>query len=96
MPIENNNPITIPATEEKTFPHWWVQSIHVSTPSPTKAGHANITICPYNSTTQEVFSSSRESIIVDNIWDEAQAKPEVAAAINAIIEAVNVLKNSQS
>lgn len=96
MLIENNNPITIPATEEKTFPHWWVKSIHVNTPSPTSKGTAHILICPYNSNTKEVLNQESEMIMIDDVWSEAQDKPEVAAAIQAIVEAVNVLKNSQS
>ena len=34
--------------------------------------------------------------MIEDVWSEAQDKPEVAAAIQAIVEAVNVLKNSQS
>ena len=96
MLIQNTNPVTIPAAEEKTFPHWWVKSIHVNTPSPTSKGTAHILICPYNSDTKEVFNGQSEPIIIADVWSEAQDKPEVAAAIQAIVEAVNVLKNSQS
>ena len=72
MPIQNNNPIILSATNEKTFPHLWIRSISIQTPSPQSKGSASIVVCGYNSDTQEILTSSSKLIKVEDLFGAAQ------------------------
>jgi hypothetical protein len=92
MLLENINPIVIPATEAKTFPNFWVTRIIMDTPSPTE-GRVFIELKPYNAITKEILNSP-ERINIQDFWQKSELVPEIPAAIEAILAAVNAIKDN--
>lgn len=92
MLIQNTEPVVIPQTEAKTYPHLWISRVLIEAPNVDNA-RAYIELHPYNSTTKEILKDSSERIHIDNIWSSAQENPAIQDAINALLEAVNVIKN---
>jgi hypothetical protein len=92
MLIQNTEPVVIPQAEAKTYPHLWISRVLIDAPSVDNA-RAYIELHPYNSTTKEILNSSSERIHIDNIWSSAQENPAIQDAINALLEAVNAIKN---
>ena len=90
--LNNTTPIIIPASEQKTFPHLWVSRIIMDTPSPTE-GRVLIELKPYNAETKEIFDKT-ERINIQDFWAKAAQIPEIPAAIEAILAAVNAIKNN--
>lgn len=91
MTLNNQQPIVIPATEEKTFPHLWLKNIHIHSDSLTK-GMIMISASPYNSSTKEIGDGVVKNIHVMNLWKAVDEVPEVALAMNAILEAIEPLE----
>ena len=92
MLIQNTQPVIVPQVEAKTYPHLWVSRIIIDTPSVTD-GRVHIELNAYNSNTKEILESSRSRIDIENIWSAMEQNPAIATAMNAILEAVNQLKN---
>jgi hypothetical protein len=92
MLIQNTQPVVVPQVEAKTYPHFWVSRIIIDTPSATD-GRVHIELSAYNSDTKEILNSSRSRIDIENIWSAAAENPTIANAMNAILQAVNELKN---
>jgi hypothetical protein len=93
MPLENPNPIVVPQTPEKAFPHLWIYNIIIHAPS-TTTGHITIETLPYNGD-EQIIGEGRfvETIHTSDLWEAVNEVPEVAAAMQAIIDAVIPLKN---
>lgn len=92
MLIQNTQPVVVPPVDAKTYPHFWVSRIIIDTPSTTE-GRVSIELNAYNSDTKEILKSSRNRIDVENIWSAMEQNPAIANAMNAILQAVNELKN---
>lgn len=91
MLIENTTPIVIPASEEKTFPNFWVSRIIMDTPS-LDQGKVFIELKPYNAVTKEILDKT-ERISINDFWAKSAQIPEIPLAIEAILAAVNAIKN---
>jgi hypothetical protein len=90
MIINNDITITIPASDAKQFPHLWLKNINISSNSADK-GLIMISTAPYNSQTKEIGNGTAKNIMVRNLWKAVEEVPEVAAAMNAILAAVEPL-----
>jgi hypothetical protein len=91
MLIENTSPIVVPASDEKVFPNFWVSRIIMDTPSP-KEGRVLIELKPYNSETKEILDQV-ERISIPDFWAKSAQIPEIPTAVQAILAAVNAIKN---
>ena len=92
MALINPNPIEIPATEAKEFPHVWLSNIIIHAPS-TTSGRITIECLPYNGNTKEIEEGKfMQSISTDNLWKALAEVPEVAQAMGAIFTALQPLK----
>ena len=91
MILNNEQPITIAATEEKQFPHLWLRNIRIDSNS-TNKGTIMISAAPYNSSTKEIGGGIVKNIHTMDLWKAVDEVPEVAAAMNAILAAVEPLE----
>ena len=91
MALNNNQPIVIQAVEEKQFPHLWLKNIHINTNSPSE-GMIMITSVPYNDETKEVGPGVVKNIMITDLWSAIENVPEAAAAMQAIIAAIEPLE----
>jgi hypothetical protein len=92
MPLENPNPIVVPQTPEKAFPHLWIYNIIVHAPS-TTTGHITIETLPYNGD-EQIIGEGRfvETIHTSDLWEAVNEVPEVAMAMGAIFNAIEPLR----
>ncbi len=95
MPINNETTVTVPAVvavPEKTYPHLWLSDIHIQA-SDTTNGVVNLQAVPYDGATGEVAKDVPVEVITSsNLWGAVVEVPEVAAAMQAIFDAVEPLK----
>ena len=92
MPIINENPVVIPPTAEKLFPHQWIYNLSCHCPSISQ-GRISIELIPYNADTLEFGPSSGLEVVTTNfLWEAIQEVPEVADAFTAVINSVEPLK----
>jgi len=95
MPIDLPSPVVIPATPEKVLSAVWLRSIVIESPSVFES-RATITELPFSPTTGEIAPGSMAVFWTSpNLFDPAlqAAVPSVQAALNAIVAAVEDLKN---
>lgn len=92
MAIELEEPIVLEPRDLKVFPHLWLWKIIVDTPN-DQVGTVSVYAYPWNANTNEQLTTSPEYIECRDIWKCAEEVPEVAAAIDAIIEAITPMKN---
>ena len=90
MAITSKTPLTIPATAAKEYPHIWLRTIKVLTPS-AERGTIEIQSRPYNGETGEIADGPTETISC-SAWEAAANVPEVALAMGAIFAAVPALE----
>ena len=106
-PIPRNEPFVIPARPEETFDSVWLRSINIYAPeinaSGNNQGNINIEMLPYDSTNDKIWSTAdNEGVEYLNVpsrtngrktfWDAVNEVPEVAIAMNSIIEAIPALR----
>ena len=92
MTLNNPNPVTEPAIEEKTFPHLWLYNILVHAPS-VESGRIKIETLPYNSDTKEIGSGKNKVTIETNdLWQAVSEVPEVEQAMQSIFQAIEPLR----
>jgi hypothetical protein len=92
MPIAPDQPIVIPPTPEQDFPLQWVFNLRVID-STSSSGGVYIELLPYNPTTQELGPWNLVEIVqTDKLWQAASEVPEVAAAMQAVIDCVGPLR----
>ena len=106
-PIPRNEPFVIPARPEETFDSVWLRSINIYAPqinaSGNNQGSINIEMLPYDSSNDKIWSTAdNEGVEYLNIpsrvngrksfWDAVNEVPEVAIAMNSIIEAIPALR----
>jgi len=95
MPITNTQPITVPASSEKTFDSIWIKRVIINTPTPSGRSFAEILVCPYSTQDQSIYEGQQKRLEIPNILEKAQTNPKIAAAMQAIIEAVDSIINEQ-
>ena len=106
-PIPRNEPFVIPARPEETFDSVWLRTINIYSPqinaSGNNEGSINIEMLPYDSSNDNIYSTAdNEGVEYLNIpsrvngrksfWDAVNEVPEVAIAMNSIIEAIPALR----
>jgi hypothetical protein len=93
MPIVNPNPVIVPPTPEVVYPYIWLYNIMIHAPT-IDTGRITIETLPYNADTQSIGSGDYiQTIQTDLLWQAVAEVPEVAAAMQAIIDAVEPLNN---
>lgn len=92
MTLDNPNPVTEPAIEEKSFPHLWLYNILVHAPS-VESGRIKIETLPYNSDTKEIGGGKNKLVIeTSDLWAAVNEVPEVAQAMQSIFQAIEPLR----
>ena len=106
-PIPRNEPFVIPARPEETFDSVWLRSINIYAPQINASGNSegsiNIEMLPYDSTNDKIWTTAdNEGVEYLNVpsrvngrksfWDAVNEVPEVAIAMNSIIEAIPALR----
>jgi len=106
-PIPRNEPFVIPARPEETFDSVWLRSINIYAPeinaSGNNQGSINIEMLPYDSTNDKIWTTAdNQGVEYLNVpsrvngrksfWDAVNEVPEVAIAMNSIIEAIPALR----
>lgn len=89
--LNNSEPIVIPAVPEKQFPHLWLKDIHINSNSPSE-GMIMISSAPYNAETKEVGPGTVKNIMIRDLWAAIENVPEAAIAMQAIIAAIEPLE----
>ena len=91
--IQADEPVVIPAVEQKTFDAQWIYNLVVHAPTLT-TGRVAVELLPYNSQTHELGPGEFiESFTTDKLWQAVAEVPEMAVALGAIISAVPAMKN---
>jgi hypothetical protein len=91
MLIDNTTPIVVAASEQMVFRNLWVSKIVMDTPF-SRNGNVLIELNPFNSETNQILNKT-ETIYINNLTEKSQTIPEISAAIEAILVAVNAIKN---
>lgn len=92
MPITPEQPIVVPPQAGATFAQQWIYNLVVHSPA-TDSGRVLIELLPFDATTQTIGSSSLvETIQTDQLWKASAEVPEVAAAMQAVINCVGPLR----
>jgi hypothetical protein len=92
--IDNPNPITIAASEEKTFPNAYIVGLHLTTTDTAGTRQPlRVTLRPYNQAAAELDPNQSHNFTLDikNIWTEAARVPLLAQTIGSIISVVALL-----
>lgn len=90
MPIPLDPPIVIPAVAAKTYDTWFYQHFHVSNLTAT-GGELVFSKVPMNSATGEFLPGEAKGFRVP-IWEAAEAIPEAAAALQAVLAALPLIE----
>jgi hypothetical protein len=87
MPIPNPNPIYIPPSPGEEFNSLWLSTIYINTQN-SQSGFVNICTLPYDELNDRIASEKYMSnISTERLWDAVREVPEVAAAMDAILNA---------
>ena len=92
MPITPEQPIIVPPQASTVFDQQWIYNLVVHAPT-VDSGRVLIELLPFNATEQTIGSSQHLEVIqTDKFWQAANAVPEVAAAMQAVINCVGPLR----
>lgn len=95
MPIESENPITLPATTEKVFNQWWIRRLVIDAPDAN--GKVSIEAVFTRATTRneqgvmELMPNSDVVYSLNDLFALAANDPAVAALVDGIIAQVGLL-----
>lgn len=88
MPINNPNPITIPAVAATQADAVWVRNLTISAPTLTGKITATIQLVPYSSITGVVLNNQSKVISIPDVAAAASTDADLAAAFAAVSAAV--------
>jgi len=89
--IESNEPIVVPATQEKTYSKYWMKSLSVYAPSPTEKTSLTAVFIPFDGQ-GSVLAEGHETILSqDDLFAVAGQDPSVAQAMGAVLIAMKNL-----
>jgi hypothetical protein len=92
MPITPDQPIVVPPTGGITFDQQWVYNLVVHAPA-IDSGRVLIELLPFDQSTGTIGPASLlETIQTDKLWQAASEVPEVATAMQAVIDCVGPLR----
>jgi len=87
MPALISPPITIPATEAKTFDEWFFTQFLCQNLHDDALASLQVVQVPRNGTTNEYHHGGTESV-TGSFWDVVQNVPSAAAAMQATLAAL--------
>lgn len=86
--ITNPTPIVTEAVPLKTYDELWIYSLNAMSPS-TSSGSITIELLPYNRSLNELGpSDAKITLTTDKFFEALEQVPELAAAFQAVINAV--------
>jgi len=91
MPIENENPLVIPAESEKTLSQIWVSSLNVNVPTASD-GSLYMQLRPCDAATGEIADEEYAKGLHLNFWEVISEIPEAAAAMQSVFDAVPAIE----
>lgn len=91
MPIENQNPLVIPAEAEKTLSQIWVSSLSVNVPTASD-GSLYMQLRPCDAESGEIADEEYARGLHLNFWEVISEVPEAAAAMQSVFEAVPAIE----
>ena len=92
MPITPEQPIVVPPQAGITFDQQWIYNLVVHSPT-VDSGRVLIELLPFDPATQTIGSSALLEIVqTDQLWQAAAEVPEVAAAMQAVIDCIGPLR----
>jgi hypothetical protein len=83
MPIQINGSgsFEIPS---KTYDSVWITNISIVSMSPTQRSVARISVCPWNTSTNEIDKTQTKTISIPDVFDAATSSSYVATAMQNI------------
>ena len=91
MPIENENPLVIPAEAEKTLSQIWVSSLSVNVPTASD-GSLYMQLRPCDAATGEIADEEYAKGLHLSFWEVISEVPEAAAAMQSVFDAVPAIE----
>jgi hypothetical protein len=93
MPIIPDQPIVVPAVPAETYTEQWIYNLVVHSPA-INSGRVQIQLLPFDPTVPKIGPGELlENIESDKLWDAVAEVPEVAAAMQAVLDAVGPLRD---
>jgi hypothetical protein len=92
MPIIPEQPIVVPPVPGETYTEQWIYNLVVHSPA-INSGRVQIQLLPFDPTVPKIGPGELlENIETDRLWDAVAEVPEVAAAMQAVLDAVEPLR----
>jgi hypothetical protein len=92
MPIIPEQPIVVPPVPGETYTEQWIYNLVVHSPA-INSGRVQIQLLPFDPTVPKIGPGELlENIETDRLWDAVAEVPEVAAAMQAVLDAVGPLR----
>jgi hypothetical protein len=92
MPIIPDQPIVVPPVPGETYTEQWIYNLVVHSPA-INSGRVQIQLLPFDPVAPKIGPGELlENIETDRLWDAVAEVPEVAAAMQAVLDAVGPLR----
>jgi hypothetical protein len=92
MPIIPDQPIVVPPVPGETYTEQWIYNLVVHSPA-INSGRVQIQLLPFDPVAPKIGPGELlENIETDRLWDAVAEVPEVAAAMQAVLAAVEPLR----
>ena len=92
MPIIPEQPIIVPPVPGETYTEQWIYNLVVHSPA-INSGRVQIQLLPFDPVAPKIGPGELlENIETDRLWDAVAEVPEVAAAMQAVLAAVEPLR----
>jgi hypothetical protein len=93
MPIIPDQPIVVPPVPGETYTEQWIYNLVVHSPA-INSGRVQIQLLPFDPVAPKIGPGELlENIETDRLWDAVAEVPEVAAAMQAVLDAVGPLRD---
>lgn len=86
------NPVVIPATEEKVYPHTWVRNLQVRSHGVDTESSLYVELVPYDASTGEIDHGHPREIRIP-FWGAMNTVPEAQSAMHAVFAAIPALES---
>jgi hypothetical protein len=92
MPIIPEQPIVVPPVPAETYTEQWIYNLVVHSPA-INSGRVQIQLLPFDPVAPKIGPGELlENIETDRLWDAVAEVPEVAAAMQAVLDAIGPLR----
>jgi hypothetical protein len=87
MPIENTNPVTVPARAEKTYPKLWLERFETAAPT-SEGARVAATLKPYTDSSGFEFAPGVEATFWadGNVFTLHLRRPDLDAVVGAVLD----------